>query len=50
MKEVQEVYMGVALQAGLGQDPARQAALFSGLSGDKFFHALPCLHKLLNHE
>ena len=39
MKEVQEVYMGVALQAGLGQDPARQAALFSGLSGTliKFF-------------
>lgn len=33
MKEVQEVYMGVVLQAGLGQDPARQAALFSGLSG-----------------
>jgi len=30
-KEVQEVYMGCVLQAGLGQAPARQAAKFAGL-------------------
>lgn len=30
-KEVQEVYMGNVLQAGLGQAPARQAAKFAGL-------------------
>jgi len=29
--EVQEVYMGSVLQAGLGQAPARQAAKFAGL-------------------
>jgi len=28
---VQEVYMGSVCQAGLGQAPARQAALFAGL-------------------
>ena len=30
--EVQEVYMGCVLQANLGQAPARQAAIFAGLS------------------
>jgi acetyl-CoA C-acetyltransferase len=30
--QVQEVYMGCVLQAGLGQAPARQAAKFAGLS------------------
>jgi acetyl-CoA C-acetyltransferase len=30
-KEVQEVFMGNVLSAGLGQAPARQAALFAGL-------------------
>lgn len=29
--EVQEVFMGNVLQAGLGQAPARQAAIFSGI-------------------
>ncbi|WP_417591954.1 acetyl-CoA C-acyltransferase [Owenweeksia hongkongensis] len=36
-KEVQEVIMGNVLQAGLGQAPARQAALGAGLSVD-----VPC--------
>lgn len=31
-KEVDEVFMGCVLQAGLGQAPARQAAIFAGLS------------------
>ncbi len=31
-KEVNEVYMGNVLQANLGQAPARQAAIFAGLS------------------
>ncbi len=31
-KEVQEVFMGNVLQAGLGQAPARQAAIFAGIS------------------
>ena len=31
-EQVQEVFMGNVLQAGLGQAPARQAALFAGLS------------------
>jgi len=30
--EVEEVYMGCVLQAGLGQAPARQAAMFAGIS------------------
>ncbi|MCC6818987.1 MAG: acetyl-CoA C-acyltransferase [Bacteroidia bacterium] len=30
-EEVQEVYFGSVLQAGLGQAPARQAAMFAGL-------------------
>src|SRR6187402_3150040 len=30
-EEVQEVYFGSVLQAGLGQAPARQAAKFAGL-------------------
>ena len=30
-KEVDEVYMGNAIQAGLGQCPARQAAIYAGL-------------------
>lgn len=36
-KEVQEVYMGNVLQAGEGQAPARQAAMFAGISKD-----VPC--------
>ena len=36
-KEVQEVYMGNVLQAGNGQAPARQAAMFAGLGQD-----VPC--------
>lgn len=36
-KEVQEVFMGNVLQAGLGQAPARQAAMFAGV-GDH----VPC--------
>ena len=36
-KEVQEVYMGNVLQAGNGQAPARQAAMFAGLG-----HDVPC--------
>lgn len=35
--EVQEVYMGCVLQAGLGQAPARQAALGAGIG-----HSVPC--------
>ncbi len=35
--EVDEVYMGCVLQAGLGQAPARQAAIFAGLEND-----VPC--------
>lgn len=31
-KEVDEVFMGCVLQAGIGQAPARQAAIFAGLS------------------
>ena len=31
-KEVQEVFMGNVIQANLGQAPARQAAIFAGLS------------------
>jgi len=30
-EEVSEVYMGNVYQASLGQNPARQAALFAGL-------------------
>lgn len=30
-KDIQEVFMGHVIQAGVGQAPARQAALFSGL-------------------
>ena len=36
-QEVDEVFMGNALSAGLGQAPARQAALAAGLS-----HSVPC--------
>jgi len=36
-KEVQEVFMGNVLQANNGQAPARQAAMFAGLSKD-----VPC--------
>jgi acetyl-CoA C-acetyltransferase len=36
-KEIQEVFMGCVLQAGLGQAPARQAAKFAGI-GDN----VPC--------
>ena len=37
VEEVNEVYMGNVLQANLGQAPARQAAMFAGLSQD-----VPC--------
>lgn len=36
-KEVQEIFMGNVLSAGLGQAPARQAAIFAGLS-----NTVPC--------
>lgn len=36
-EEVQEVFMGNVLQANLGQAPARQAAIFAGLS-----NTIPC--------
>ena len=36
-EDVQEVFMGNVLQAGLGQAPARQAALFAGLP-----NTVPC--------
>ncbi len=36
-KEIEEVYMGNVLQAGMGQAPARQAALGAGLSD-----SVPC--------
>ena len=36
-EEVQEVFMGNVLQANLGQAPARQAAIFAGLS-----NTVPC--------
>ena len=35
--EVQEVFMGNVLQAGVGQAPARQAAIFAGISSN-----VPC--------
>ena len=35
VEEVNEVYMGNVLQANLGQAPARQAAMFAGLSQDE---------------
>jgi len=35
--EVQEVFMGNVLQAGLGQAPARQAAIFAGIN-----ESVPC--------
>jgi len=31
-EEVSEVYMGNVLQTAVGQNPARQAAIFAGLS------------------
>src|SRR5580704_1598724 len=31
-KQIDEVFMGCVLQGGVGQAPARQAALFGGLS------------------
>ena len=37
LNDVQEVFMGNVLQANLGQAPARQAAMFAGLSSD-----VPC--------
>ncbi len=36
-KEVNEVFMGCVLQAGLGQAPARQAAMYAGLGSN-----VPC--------
>ncbi|MEO1656054.1 MAG: acetyl-CoA C-acetyltransferase, partial [Bacteroidota bacterium] len=35
--EVQEVYMGNVLSAGVGQAPARQAAIYAGISNE-----VPC--------
>ena len=37
VNDVQEVFMGNVLQANLGQAPARQAAMFAGLSNE-----VPC--------
>ena len=37
INQIDEVIMGCVLQAGLGQAPARQAALFAGLD-----HSTPC--------
>lgn len=37
VEEIEEVFMGNVLQAGIGQAPARQAAIFAGLSQD-----VPC--------
>jgi len=37
VSEVEEVFMGNVLQAGLGQAPARQAAMFAGITND-----VPC--------
>ena len=37
VNQIDEVIMGCVLQAGLGQAPARQAALFAGLD-----HTTPC--------
>lgn len=37
VKDINEVFMGNVLQANLGQAPARQAALFAGLTND-----VPC--------
>ena len=37
VNQIDEVIMGCVLQAGLGQAPARQAALFAGLD-----HSTPC--------
>ena len=34
---VEEVYMGNVLQAGIGQAPARQAAMYAGISSKKWF-------------
>ena len=36
-KEVNEVFMGNVLQAGVGQAPARQAAIFAGIGNN-----VPC--------
>ena len=33
-EEVTEVYMGNVVSTSLGQNPARQAAIFAGLSSD----------------
>ena len=35
--EIDEVYMGNVMQAGMGQAPARQAAIFAGLNNE-----VPC--------
>ena len=37
VNQIDEVMMGCVLQAGLGQAPARQAAMFAGLD-----HSTPC--------
>jgi len=36
-EEVSEVYMGNVIQTSLGQNPARQAALFAGLLARNYF-------------
>ena len=38
-EQVEEVIMGNVISAGLGQNPARQAAIFAGLpAGDRLLH------------
>jgi len=45
-EEVTEVYMGNVYQASLGQNPARQAALFAGLFDISHLHVC-CFHASL---
>ena len=45
-EEVSEVYMGNVIQTSLGQNPARQAALFAGLSSRLYFlNQVDCVKK-----
>jgi len=37
MQHVEEVVMGNAISAGLGQNPARQAAIYAGISVENRF-------------
>jgi len=44
-EEVTEVYMGNVVQTSLGQNPARQAAIFAGLSS-----AICCRHSCTQRQ